>query len=188
MKPSLLFAGMVALLIGGTPGFADLIYTFATEPVSGDIQGLAGATIGWGYSITNEDTTHWLVPTNLTAGPFLNANADGSVFDFPNIGPGATVTLAFDAVANTGLYGLTWDAGAPPGFTNSGVFTLDSEWWTGNPSSGGAFFENAAEETAPFLATVGPNVSGVPEPSSYVLLLAALLALLLIHHRLRTAM
>lgn len=183
MKRGFLLAAFAALL-GNVPAHASLIYTFSTDPASGDIQGPPGSTIGWGYSITNEDTTNWLVPTNLAADSIPNSTPDASVFDFPVVAPGATASLAFDAVAGTGLYGITWDPSAPVGLSEGGVFTLDAEWWTGDPSSGGQFVQDATEETAAFQATVSsPVVSGTPEPRSVALLLLSCLALALFLRR-----
>jgi hypothetical protein len=166
----------VGLMLSSTRAFADA-YTFGTDPSSGDIQGPAGSTIGWGYSITNDSTTDWLVTTNLAADVFLDATPDASPFDFPIIAPLTTVTLPYDALTDTGLFALTWSATAPAGFTNSGLFTLSAEWWTGDPLSGGAFIDDAANETAAYLATVSPAASTTPEPS-YSILLIFILGLL----------
>src|SRR6516165_2324325 len=90
----LLLAGF-AMLVGSTSAFADT-YTFAADPLSGNIQGLPGSTIGWGYSITNNSATDWLVTANLAANVFTNATPDASLFDFPTIAPGATASLLYD--------------------------------------------------------------------------------------------
>jgi len=127
-----------------------------------------------GYSITNQDSTDWLVTTNLTAGSFADGTPDASPFDFPVVAPLTTVTLPYDPLTDTGLFALTWDANAPVGFTNTGDFTLSAEWWTGNPSSGGSFIQNAVDETAAYSATVS-SPSPVPEPSSFLLLITAMM-------------
>jgi hypothetical protein len=161
-----------AMLVGSTHTFAD-VYTFEAEPSNGDIQGPPGSTIGWGYSITNDSTTDWLVTTNLAADVFSDSTPDASPFDFPIIAPLTTVTLPYDESTDSGLFALTWDADAPVGFTNSGLFTLDAEWWTGDPLSAGTFIEDAAEETAPYSATVSSQAATVPEPNSLILLITA---------------
>jgi hypothetical protein len=175
------------LLLGSVIASADtMTYTFSTDPPSGNIQGTAGSTIGWGYSITNNDLTDWLVTTNLASDPFANGTPDASLFDFPIVAPGATVPLPYDPIAGTGLFALTWNLNAPIGFTNSGVFTLDAEWWTGDPFAGGTFIQTAVEETAPYSATVS-SPSSVPEPSTLFLLAPVLLALLIVQRRVRTS-
>ena len=79
-----------------------------------------------GYSITNESTTDWLLTINLNSDAFLDGTAN-SLFDFPEVAPGTTVTDAFDPINSIGLYELTWDPDAPTGFTNSGNFVLSAQ-------------------------------------------------------------
>ena len=169
------------LLLSGMPAFAGVLtYTFSTDPPNGTIAGLAGSTIGWGYSITNQDPTNWLLTTNLTSAPFADGTPDASVFDFPVVAPLATVALPFDPVAPTGLFALTWDFNAPVGFSNSGVFTLSAEWWTGDPSAGGGFLQAAADGSVPYSATVSSPNGAVPEPNPFWLLMAVLVGASLI--------
>jgi hypothetical protein len=107
------------------------------------------------------------VTTALSADSFLNGTPT-LLFDFPIIAPGATVTEAFNAGTGTGLYQLTWNAGAPNGFVNSGLFILSAEWWDGDPLSGGSFIAGATDSSAPYAASVG--ASAVPEPRILLLL------------------
>jgi hypothetical protein len=67
------------------------------------------------------------------------------LFDFPDITPGASVSIPFDGGAAAGLYRLVWHASAPVGFANFGVFRLSAEWWSGDPLNGGVFVDNAAD-------------------------------------------
>jgi hypothetical protein len=163
---SLLF--LAAVLDGGklfaAPGDA---YTFTTSPAGGSISGVAGSTIGWGYSITNQSATDWLVTTNLNAGLFINCSPNSGLFDFPIIAPGTKATEAFNLAASLGLFDLAWNPGAPVGFGNSGQFTLSAEWWSGNPLAGGTFIADAVDQNAAYSATVSAPVvsSGAPEPS-----------------------
>jgi len=152
-------------------------YTFSLLPASGDVSGLPGSTVGWGYSITNDSSADWLVTSDLTSDPFLNGTPN-LTFDFPDLGPGATVTVPFSLVATTGcpappcgLYELTWDTTAPAGFVNSGDFTLSAQWWTGDPLNGGMFIMDASDSLASYSAMV---VGSVPEPSAVLLLFGGL--------------
>src|SRR5262249_62104 len=131
---------------------ADL-YTFALLPNDGDVSGIAGSTVGWGYSITNESTTDWLVTTDLNADLFLFGTPD-LIFDFPDLAPLATVSAPFDPNSGVGLYEFTWDPAAPPDFANFGTFTLSAEWWNGDPLNGGHFLSAASDENAPYFASV----------------------------------
>jgi hypothetical protein len=98
-----------------------------------DISGEAGSTIGWGYSILNE-TGAWLeVFDFFPDSAFANATPDASLFGFPILAPLASHTVAYDPAALLGLYQLTWDPGAPAGFTNSGQFVVSANFWDVDP-------------------------------------------------------
>jgi hypothetical protein len=180
------FAATAILFPSGVASADIPTYTFSTIPASGNIQGTPGSTIGWGYVITNNDLTDWLVTTNLTSDPFANGVPDASLFDFPIIAPGASVSLGYDSMAGAGLFALTWNPSAPVGFTDSGLFTLSAEWWTGDPFAGGAFIQTAVAGTAAYSAVVSsPAISAVPEPNSFLLLLAVLSVSLIADKRVR---
>lgn len=134
-----------------------LSYSFSTVPANGAISGTASSTIGWGYSITNNDSTNWLVATDLSAGLFQKATPDGSLFDLPILAPATSVTVPYDGIR--GLYALTWDADAQLGLTNGGVFSLSAEWYSGDPLAGGTFLESASETTAAYSATVSERTN-----------------------------
>jgi hypothetical protein len=73
----------------------------------------------------------------------------------------------------TGLYQIALSAGASNGSVDSGNFMLSAQWYDGNPSTGGAFIAEAIETSAAYTATVAAT-SAVPEPSSSVMLAAAI--------------
>lgn len=134
------------------------VWTVTLEP-SPNISGAPGQTIGWDYQITNDSSTDWLVLNSVSGGVFLNGTPDSSVFDYPIVGPGATV--------DGPLFNLTWDLSAPIGFMNSGTFDLTADWWSSNPlvDPSATDLGPAADGFADYTATV----SGVPEPSSVAL-------------------
>lgn len=147
-------------LVASATAWADT-YSFTALP--NDVAGPAGSTVGWGYTISNQSSTSWLVVTALSAGIFDHGTPN-YVFDFPDIAPGASVTASFDAVGLAGLYEFTWDASAPAGFVNSGFFILSAQWWDGDPLAGGNFLTDALDESAAYSATVLGSPS-VPEPT-----------------------
>lgn len=169
---------LLLLFIAATPRVlvADEIYTFTTIPASGDVFGNAGATIGWGYSITNLSTSDWLLAIDLVADSFVYGTPT-LLFDFPEIAPGATVMEAFDPIAGTGLYADIVNASAPPGSMDSGNFVLSAQWYDGDPFNGGNFIADAIDSSPAYTATVIGGVSSAPEPDSGYLLLTALLAI-----------
>ncbi len=162
---------------------ADPTFTFSTVPLSGDISGAPGQTIGWGYSITNNDSSDYLVLTNLDAGTFLNGSASG-LFDFPILAPGETVTESFDAGLQ-GLYELTWDPGAPDGFENSGEFTVTADWYDGDPLGTGSPIDGLTGITAnqAYSASVVESSVATPEPSGIASVLACLLGIVILRSK-----
>src|SRR5450631_1488852 len=83
-------AGLISI-----PCLAADVYQFALLPADGIISGSADSTIGWGYSLTNESSTNWLVTTGLSSDPFLAAQST-SLFDYPDLAPGEQIVRAFD--------------------------------------------------------------------------------------------
>jgi hypothetical protein len=154
------------------------VFIFGLVP-SGNISGEPGQTIGWGYAISNEDPTDYLVLTNLDAATFLNGSASG-LFDFPIIAPLQTVTETFDAGLSQGLYELTWNANAPDAFVNSGEFTVTADWYNGDPFGSGTPIEGLTGVTLsqPYSATVA-----TPEPAAVLPVLACLAGIVLRRRR-----
>jgi protein-disulfide isomerase len=132
--------------------------------------------VGWGYSLNNTDPSSWFVTTNLNSDSFSNGTPT-SLFDFPILAPGDTVTEPFDSVNSTGLFELLWDLSAPVGFANSGNFVLSGQWWDGDPLNGGNFFADAPDLSLAYTATVTGSVSA-PEPSSFLLLAGGIAAII----------
>lgn len=154
---------------------------FTLIPSNGTVTGPPGSTVGWGYSLTNNSPTEWFAPTLLNSDSFVNG-APVALFDFPSVAPGITLTKVFNAGTGVGLYELDWDAGAPPGFVNSGYFVLSGGWWDGNPLAGGNFLFTEPEVSLPYTATVSGGVQGVPEPSTWLLCLGGLVPIAFRNH------
>ena len=159
---------------------APVVFTFTTLPAGGALTGNPGDTVGWGYQLVNTDPLNWFVPTQLNASSFSIGIPDASYFDFPTLAPGASATVAFDAGAHAGLYGLQIFAFALPGMSDSGNFSLSGEWWNGDPLSGGIFVQGADAQVAPL--SVALAVTAVALPGS-LWLLAVGLALLWLGQR-----
>jgi len=147
---------LLTLTLAALPLGAADIYSFSLLPTDGNVAGTPGSTIGWGYSLTNQSSTYWLVTSGLNAGSFQNATPN-LIFDFPDLAPGATVTVPFNAAMAAGLYELTWGSSAPLNFTNTGTFVLSAQWWNGNPLGNGTFVTNAPNASQAYAATVTPE-------------------------------
>jgi hypothetical protein len=156
---------LLAFCLSVLPGAAADVYTFSPlgpETVSGP--GGFPTITGWGYTIQNQSSSDWLVTTALTAGAFQYATPQ-SLFDFPDVAPGMTVTVPYDPLPpGAGLYQIVWDDNAPVGFVNSGSFTLSAQWWSGDPLAGGQFLATAPSIDQPYTTAV------TPEPASGAIL------------------
>jgi hypothetical protein len=150
--------------------------TFSLLPPGGTVTGSPGSTVGWGYSITNNSTLDWFIATGLNPDSSFSDGTPLSLFDFPNIGPGASAVESFDSVNSIGLYQFSWDPSAPSGDSNSGNFALSGQWWDGDPLNGGNFIANAIDTTAMYTAIVDNSTSS-PEPMSAFLALAGLVGI-----------
>jgi hypothetical protein len=131
----------------------------------------AGQTVGWGYQITNNSTSQWLVLENLTENPFQNVTSLDSVFDFPILAPGQSIMESY-VQGNSGLLGVTWAANAPDYYVNSGNFVLSADWYSGDPFAGGSDAGAAAQQTLSYTVQVTPSSS--PEPEMVKLLLSGI--------------
>ncbi len=166
----------VVLLLAAVPSWAAEVYTFDVLPSSGQIFGEPGETIGWGYSLTNQSSSLWLLTTALSPGSFL-FGTPSLLFDFPILAPGATITVPFDAANLTGLMALIWDTLVPTGTVESGAFLLEAEWWRGDPLASGQFDSFAPP------STVAYSASAVPEPGTGALLVIGVASTLLARWR-----
>ncbi len=162
------------LLLSSPPAQAISIWSFDLFPSGGAVSGPAGSTVGWGYSITNPDPADWLVLSTIDADPFLNASPS-VLFDFPIVAPLTAISVAYDPGV-AGLYELTWDAGAPGGFTNFGSFLVTADWYDTDPFLGGTVI-GTSERIAAYSATVAST--SVPEPSTLALMSVGMALLML---------
>src|SRR6516164_6075353 len=103
---------LLLLCVSIIPVTAADTYTFDLLPADGNIAGSPGSTIGWGYALQNQSSSLWLVTTGLASGTFMNGTPN-LLFDFPDLAPGASVTVPFNASTSAGLLELTWDASSP---------------------------------------------------------------------------
>jgi hypothetical protein len=178
--------GPVKLALAGLLLSASLVQaspiTFSLLPADGAISGEAGSTIGWGYSITNGSTL-WLEVFNFSGATIENTQAAESLFDYPFVAPGATHTVAYDPANLGGLFQLTWDATAPIDFITTGLFTISSSFYDGDPLAGGNFVEPAEDQVVAYTATVTAAATAVPEPSTLLLFTTSLIATGLVRRR-----
>lgn len=131
-----------------------------------------GTTAGWGYTISNHDDTYWLAPASLNHDLF-EYGSPSSLFDYPLLAPGASLTVSYGG--GDGLFEFTWDAAAPWGFSNVGVFEVEAEWWVNET---GDFFAVAESVRMAYSIQVGER-NEVPVPGTLALSLGWVLVLML---------
>lgn len=165
---------LLAICLSALPSLAADVYTFSISPAE-TVSGPGGepTLTGWGYALQNQSSTDWLVTTGLNAGTFLYATPQ-LLFDFPDLAPRAGVAVPYDPITPAGLYQILWNQDTPPGFVNSGTFTLSAQWWSGNPTNGGTLIGTAPSTSVPYSASLTP----VPEPGTLGLAALVLLGLL----------
>jgi len=164
----------IALL--GTAAHADPILTVTLDPVDGAVTGLAGSTVGWGFTITDtSDTDYVLVsltdfcPNGVdvncqSSGPFLGNYTDNlSQGPYSVLNPGQTLTSGPDDLGS-----LAIDPSVAPG-TYSGSIEIFYD-------DVSADFSTFTPET--FSADASIDVTTTPEPASLLLLASGLGALL----------
>lgn len=155
---------------------ADPMLTLLPGP---DITGTPGTTIGWGYEIAN-DSSSWLETTSLSA-PGFPFGIPEAIFDYPVVAPDSSVTVDFSAGVTAqcstppcGIYEVVLPATIPATATIGGSFDVTTELFGTNPLTDPNAVDLGAGPTigSDFSATEIPSTSAVPEPGTYLGLIA----------------
>jgi PEP-CTERM motif len=162
---------LVALtLVVAAAATAQGALTITLDPVDGVISGVAGQTVGWGITVSN-DSLEWLwindsTFSNGVTGPWAQyANLSGYM---PPVAPGAVVTTPFNSALNFGAGSFTIDPGSLPGDVAAGVIDFTYDLYVSDPTLGGTPDNNGAYNG------VSATVVTTPEPSTYALLCLSL--------------
>ncbi len=157
-------------------------------PLDGALDGVAGASLGWGFTVNWTSTQgDWASFTSTSLGSVAQGETNpgllGSYTDFIGaqggpvdfgLSPGTWVE-AFDGVSQgIGVYQITTDPSiAAPGAQDTGQITFNFQVYNGDPLSaaqiGDASYSYYGSSTA-FSVTV--DAAATPEPATFSLLLA----------------
>lgn len=164
--------------------------TLTLTPAGGAISGAPGATVGWGFTLTNP--TDYLVVTSAIFTPVttLGTFTDFvSTFNFFVVGPApdsTSVSQTFDVLSQTGIGSFAIDAGAAVGAVASGQIALTYDLFSLSPNDplfdpgrDGLSFGNT------LAANASVTVSPIPEPGNVLLLTTGLIVLYGVRRRFR---
>ena len=166
------FLMLLTLLAGPGALFASPVLTL--DPSSGNISGPAGSTVGWGFSLTS-DQTDWISVIGTVA-LFETNPALGSFTDLigPQGGPTSGALAAgaadwvqmFDLSVASGLGSFAIDPGAHIGDSDSGTFRVLYETFTDNPATCGGCMLGVGSVDVGFTVTAAAQT---PEPGTWLL-------------------
>lgn len=153
------------------------------EPLNGQVQGIPGSAVGWGFSIVNDSPVDWISfavsflvnETNPSLGTFIDLiGPQGGPSNFV-LAPSQPWTQAFSEVDFTGVGLYLIDPAAIPGALNSGQIRIVWETFNGDPFSCNC---DPTQSTMDFDVQIGV-AAAAPEPGSLWLWIggASLLAL-----------
>lgn len=163
------------LLLAGCSYLSAGTVDIQLDPPGGNIIGLPGDHVGWGFTITN-NTSLWLFfststldfETNPGLGSYTDFFSNNSGNDTSNplalVDPSSTwglVPYSYLGQAGVGDYWI--DPGAGLGASDSGTITVYYEGFDCNPNVCGSPIETDGTTSAAFNVTVG-----TPEPSTTI--------------------
>jgi hypothetical protein len=166
------------------------------DPLDGAIDGLAGATVGWGFTVDWGATNNYISFTGSSLGsvaPSGNESNNSLLASYTDIigaqsapdgiamGNG-TWTEVFDGSAQTGVGAYQISDDAPASAQDTGQLTFNFDVYSGDPAvdSGaadlGSFSYYGSSTT--FSVTVDAPATGTPEPATLGLLFGGALVLI----------
>jgi len=191
---AILIATLFTFTLSGF-ALADTAPTLALDPVGGAITGVAGSTVGWGFTLTNLGSDFAVITSSdFCVGPISSpcSNPLGTYTDFVGqqffvLGPSpesSSISQSFDVMALTGVGSFFINPLAQPGDMAIGQIALSYDLFSLSPNDPN--FDPFADTVsngnflmAPASVTVTKTTVSTPEPASLLLLAAGVLALLL---------
>jgi hypothetical protein len=180
IMPSLFLAALCAF-----SAQASSIPAFSLVPAGGIVSGVSGGVVGWGYVVTNNDPSNYLLLNDSTVTGGLGSGTFGTYLDyiasnFIVVNPNSSTGTVLFSKGISGLGEFDIAAVVPPNTIVPGSIALDYSLFSQNPNSplfdpGSLIAEGTVSATGQVDANAG--TSTVPEPGSMWLTIAALLPL-----------
>lgn len=127
-----LAVALTGVMMAVSPAVTQASPVLILDPSDGIISGAPGATVGWGFTLSND--SGFLIPSQVLfcEGAFNSGCTPtfGTFTDFAAqaqlnvIGPGSTVTQAWDDATQQGIGSFTINANAPIGAVDTGTIFL----------------------------------------------------------------
>jgi hypothetical protein len=162
-----------------TAAFAALAYsaTIQTIPSSGLVGGLPGTAVGWGFLLTNNAASDWVLLTDsyFTGDPAYGTYQDYVVVQFYVAGPGSSLQQAWDPSLGLGLGEFDISKTDRVRTSIPGAIGVDYSVFSQNPNDPDFNPDTSFVTSGTFFATA--DVLVTPEPVSLLLLGGGMLTL-----------
>jgi hypothetical protein len=177
---TLLLAGASSLCLPAAP-------IFQLNPGNGVVAGMPGATVGWGFTLT--DTADWIA---ITGSSFTPSSPLGTYDDYIGTGPlivvgpspeNTSLSQLFNSLLRTGVGGFHINGNAPVATIGGTIVVTYSEFSQDpndpnfNPDNSTVVADGSFSQSA--------TVNVVPEPASLSLIVAGVLPLAMVNRRRR---
>ncbi len=149
-------------------------------PTGGEVAGAPGTVVGWGFTLTDTVADEWIVLDDSYVGGGLNTGVYGNYVDyvvsqFVVAGPApesSTVAEPWDQATTMGTGEFDIFATDPPGTLVTGTIDVDYDLFSQDPNDPN-FDPSSFIGSGTFTDTASILVT--PEPSSWILLVGAIL-------------
>jgi hypothetical protein len=177
---TLLRLGTLVLL--GAAALSASGVTFSAIPLSGQISGLPGETIGWGFDIASDNddwiaitSSIWLFESNPTIGFYTDSIGLQGGPQAGYLQPLSPNWLQFfDNSLNTVLGSFTIDNAAPLGGSTTATLRILFERYSDDPTVCTSCFLSGDSADLQLTVNVAEPSAAIPEPGTYTLFATAL--------------
>ena len=146
--------------------------SLSLDPLGGALSGKPGDTVGWGFTLSNDSGFLVVSSAEFKPQPAIGSFNDFIGLQFLIVGPGVTVSQAFDTLLHTGIGSFVLDSNAPRGSVAGAPIALSYDLYSVNPLDS-TFDPGVHTLSLGNIVTAEASVS-VPEPGSLLLMASAM--------------